>query len=215
MINNLFSLVSRMSGIQRFSMLKMCHAEDVLAHTGMVCVFCYAITDRLNANQHGKDHVDMGEVLRRAVSHDFDESISGDVPRPTKYFSKELRAAMEQLENAGMENLQRKLKLPSVIMDHAIAKEGKPGSIVALADIMAAIHKCWEEAIVFNNHHFIEPANGMRTVLANVMANKIRKQNFTEEQFRLLEDIVRDLNLKLDKILAHPCELTELHNNED
>ena len=212
MINNLFSLVSRMSGIQRFSMLKLCHAEDVLAHTGMICIFCYVIVDRLNANLHGKDHVDMGEVLRRAVVHDTSETATGDITRPVKYFSPKLRMAMAELENAALENLQRQLKLPSIVMDYAIAKHGKPGAIVALADIMCGIHKAWEETIIFNNQHFVTTVNGMRKVLQNVIS-KAKEENFTEEQFRFLEDVARELNIKLDKVAQHDCDLVELHDN--
>ena len=212
MINNLFSLVSRMSGIQRFSMLKLCHRENVLEHTGMVCVFCYALVDRLNADHHGRDHIDMGEVLRRAVVHDTSESATGDITRPVKYFSPELRLAMAKLENAALDNLQRQLKLPSIVMDYAIAKQGKPGVIVALADIMSSIHRAWEETIIYSNHHFVSTVPGMRKVLQNVMGDA-KKENFTEEQFRFLEDVARDLNLKLDKVAQHDCDLVELHSD--
>jgi len=212
MINHLFSLVSRMSGIQRFSMLKLCHSENVLEHTGMVCIFCYALTDRLNANQQDKDHIDMGEVLRRAVVHDTSETATGDITRPVKYFSKELRLAMAELENAALDNLQRQLKLPSIVMDYAIAKSGKPGVIVALADIMSSIHRAWEETIIFNNHHFVTTVHGMRKVLQNVMS-EIKKKQFSEEQFRIFEDIVEELNIKIDKVSQHDCDLVELHNN--
>jgi 5'-deoxynucleotidase len=206
-VDGIFSLVSRLSGIQRFSMLKMCHPENVLEHVGMVCIFCYIITDWLNQVE---PNIDIGKVLTRAVVHDFDETITGDVPRPTKYFSKELRASMTQLEMNGIANLARKLHLATLVMDHAVAKEHKEGAIVALADIMAAIHRVWEEVLIYNNHHFVEPAKGMREVLVNVREKSIGK--FLPGQHYVIDVIIKDLDAVLTKVLQHPCELMELHN---
>src|SRR5262245_61049884 len=79
---DLFSLVSSLSGVTRFSMLKMCHHETVLEHTGMMVCFCYVLGERLNACKPGT--LDMGTLLSKATVHDWDETITGDVARPTK-----------------------------------------------------------------------------------------------------------------------------------
>lgn len=209
MITNIFSLVSRLSGIQRFSMLKMCHPENVLEHTGMVCIFSYIITDHLNQI---KQTISIGEVMRRAVTHDLDETITGDVPRPTKYFSKELRKEMTKLEMDGIDNLARRLNIATLTMDHAVAKEHKEGAIVALADIMAAIHRVWEEAIIYNNHHFVQPAKGMQRVLDNVIQRIKEQEFFNPDQEEYLLGYYDELTAILTKVLQHPCELVELHD---
>ena len=41
----LFSLCHEMQGVQRFSRIRMAHPENVLAHTGMVCVMAYVIAE--------------------------------------------------------------------------------------------------------------------------------------------------------------------------
>lgn len=210
-IINMFSLVSRMSGIQRFSMLKMCHPENVLEHTGMVCIFCYIFTDYLN--QVTPD-IDVGKVLTRAVVHDWDETISGDVPRPTKYFSKELRKAMTELEMAGIDNIARQLQLATITVDHAVAKLHREGAIVALADISAAIHRVWEEVMIYNNHHFVAPATGMTKVLTKVLAKCMTEGFFTAGQQSVIAAIGNELTIVLERVLQHPCELVELHNED-
>ena len=76
-INSMFSLVTTLSGIRRFSLIKLVHQENVLEHTGMVAIFAYLIGARINARMEGM--IDMERLLRKAIVHDFDECVTGVV----------------------------------------------------------------------------------------------------------------------------------------
>src|SRR5262245_28190136 len=101
--NELFNLVSGLSGVQRFSMLKMVHKDTVLEHTGMMACFAFALGTRLNLLPGYR--FNMGLLLAKATVHDWDECFTGDIARPTKYFSTTLRNELMALEIQGIDHL--------------------------------------------------------------------------------------------------------------
>jgi hypothetical protein len=112
----------------------------------------------------------------------------------------------------GIDNLARRLNIATLTMDHAVAKEHKEGAIVALADIMAAIHRVWEEALIYNNHHFVQPAKGMQRVLDGVIQHIKEKEFFNPDQEEYLLGYYDELTAILTEVLKHPCALVELHD---
>lgn len=177
-IKNLYSFVSTLSGVNRFSMLKLVHKENCLEHTGMIAIFAYTIAEQINARilkETAKDRnavqlLDTGTVLLKAVVHDFDEAVTGDVVRPTKYFSTALRDEMKKLELHGIERIATKLDLPNLIEQHFDSKdlEDRHGYIVAFADFMCAVHRLWEEVLCFNNTQMAHCAAHMHNALYNL-----------------------------------------------
>lgn len=197
----LFNLVSGLSGVQRFSMLKMCHKETVLEHTGMIACFAFVLGTRLNMV---KGHTfDIGKLLTKAVVHDWDEYITGDVARPTKYFSPTLRSELMALEATGVENIADELYIAPVLSHmHSEAKEGAEGSLVMLCDIACAIHRCWEETLVYNNMHFTLPAQRLRKVLHKCVKT-LDLGDMSVAQWKIVDSFALDLNNILNKVLQH------------
>lgn len=194
----LFTLVSSLSGVTRFSMLKMCHRETVLEHTGMMVCFCFALGSRIN--QYSGFQLDMGKLLTKATVHDWDEAITGDVARPTKYFSSTLRNEMAALEKEGVSDISEALEIKTLSALHADAKEEPEGQIVKLCDIACAIHRCWEEVLVFNNMHFTLPAHRLRRVLHKTM-RELSLDELNREQRNEIDYFVLDLNGVLNDVL--------------
>jgi len=205
MTRDLFSLVSALSGVTRFSMLKMCHRENVLEHTGMMVCFCYVLGSRLNAAalQTNKGIAfNMAILLSKATVHDWDETITGDVARPTKYFNSKLRNELRDLEIAGVDAISQRLAMPVALDHHIEAKDGPEGTLVALCDIACAIHRCWEEVLVYNNMHFVLPAPR----LVRVLQKKLREMELelmSAEQWNIINNFAMDLHNILQKIIQH------------
>jgi len=196
----LFSLVSGLSGVTRFSMLKMCHRETVLEHTGMIAVFAYVLGTRLNQFAGKGIMVHMGVLLSKAIVHDWDETITGDVARPTKYYSDTLRNELHRLETDGVQDIADLLEISNAAHHHADAKEGVEGYIVSLCDIACAIHRCWEEVLVYNNMHFVLPSQRLRMVLHKTHS-RFAYEDFAKNQRDIIDSFVLDLNNILNKIL--------------
>lgn len=170
---NLFSFVSTLAGVQRFSLLKQVHKENCLEHTGMVAIFVLTLGTQINERDPGENiAVNMRIALSKAIVHDWDETVTGDVVRPTKYFSAALREEMYKLERSGMDNIAYKLEVSVLKNYHVTAKEGVEGYLVAFCDLLAATHRVWEEVLVNGNGHMIPCARPMGTVFSKMNANR-------------------------------------------
>ncbi len=197
----LFSLVSGLSGVTRFSMLKMVHKETVLEHTGMIAIFAFVLGTRLNQIAGHEFNIEL--LLKKAIVHDWDESVTGDIARPTKYYSNILRNELAALEAEGIEDISSELKLAALPQLHCQAKEGAEGCLVSLCDIACAIHRCWEETLVFNNMHFTLPAQRLRKVLHRGVRElkPYLDTKMSVAQWAIIDTFVLDLNGMLNTVL--------------
>lgn len=156
---DIFTMSSSLSAMTRYSQTYMHKKESVLEHIGFVTLFCKFVGEQVNDRytETGKGvGVDIGLLLSKAIVHDLDEIITGDIPRPTKYFSEEAHLVFETIEKAGMEKLVEDCNLsPEIYSNWSHAKDGAEGKIVAIADMAAVVYKIWEEIILMHNHTFI------------------------------------------------------------
>lgn len=186
----LFSLVSSLSGVTRFSMLKQNHRETVLEHTGMICCFVFVLGTKLNQVQGYK--FDMAKLMQKACVHDWDETVTGDVARPTKYYSQALRRELAALEAGAIDNIADELGIASLSSLHGAAKEEAEGQLVALCDVACAIHRCWEEVRIFSNLHFIMTAKNLLRVLK--LKYKELELEVSDPQREILDDFALDMH---------------------
>src|SRR6202000_1170560 len=100
--------------------------------------------------------VDLGKVLEKATLHDVDESIFGDIPRVTKYFSPGISAEFKKIEREGVEQLFKQLKLEKLADVWKEAKDSSlEGQIVAVVDLAAVVFKVWSEIALYGNMSFL------------------------------------------------------------
>jgi 5'-deoxynucleotidase YfbR-like HD superfamily hydrolase len=163
---DLFSVASSLSSMQRYSQTFLNKKESVLEHTGFVVLFCCLVAQELIARGR---QVDVGLLLSKAALHDIDETITGDIPRPTKYFDEATRANFERIENQGM----LKLIADTGLQESAFgvwksSKSGYEGSIVAIADVAAVVYKGWEEVDLLGNKSFLHNTTNLAAHLDKI-----------------------------------------------
>jgi len=151
---HLFSAISGLASVHRYSMTRLGSPESVLEHTGMVALTSNLVAREMNALSPGV--IDVGEVTFRALVHDLDELVNGDVPRTTKYRDAKVRAMFKDLEEWGIDKIASGLEVSSALQTdishgHRDAKSGLEGLVVAIVDAMAVCFKVWEEVIVRGN----------------------------------------------------------------
>src|SRR5215813_953304 len=128
-----FAVFSGLSSVNRYSMVHLGNPESVLEHIGMVAMLSSFLAREINCRDHFC--VEIQTVMGKALVHDIDELIVGDVPRPTKYASKQIRAMFKDIESRGVLRVVTEMdwckELSSeIIRDHAYAKSGREGLIV-------------------------------------------------------------------------------------
>lgn len=149
----IFEINYKMSALTRFSQTHLINEESVLEHTGFVCMMSYYIGNKMNIE--GK-HVDLGVLMCKAVTHDMDEIITGDIPRPTKYYNEGVRSAIQEIEEENMKRISKRMQLDYMFDDWMEAKRGKEGNIVALCDGLAILYKVYYEAVMFSNRTIVD-----------------------------------------------------------
>lgn len=147
---NLFDIItgrlSRMSYVNRYSSFPVHRRENVAEHSYWVAMIALLIARDLNTQ--GNDF-DLGVILERALLHDVDECVSGDIIRSFKYSTDELHDAIDDAAEINVRELTSKMgRGVGNELAHAW-REAKnvshAGDIVKFADMAAVAFYCREE----------------------------------------------------------------------
>lgn len=153
----------KMSSLKRYSQTHLIKEESVLEHTGFVVMMCNLISMKMAENG---DFIDTGILLSKATVHDMDEIITGDIPRPTKYYNVGIREALQEIEDQNMMEISKHADLgDSLYSNWKYAKDGTEGYIVGLCDCLAVVYKAWQEVVMYGNKAMIEHAINLRSQL--------------------------------------------------
>jgi len=148
-IKDQMNFISQLSTITRYSQSRMCNPESVLEHSASVAMLSYFVGRTLF--QSGVV-VNFEALILKALFHDSDEVITGDIARPVKYHSKELRELLSDMEDENVvvlsENLTESDHLHGV---WSSAKDGPEGLIVKFCDSLSVVYKLREEVLERGN----------------------------------------------------------------
>lgn len=148
-----FERLKTMSSIKRFGTLPMIEIESVASHSYNVAIMALMIADyeeELNVNRE--------VLLRKALFHDFEETILSDIPHPIKHRFKGGKLGQllkeivpELIENEIFKELPDRLKKQCVNAALS-AKEDLEGQIVGAADAMDIIMTSLRELKMGNRY---------------------------------------------------------------
>ncbi len=188
MLKDIFDLNMRMASISRFSQTHLVMGESVLEHTGGVALMCYLIAETIDGD------IDMGKLLSRAVVHDIDEIVTGDIPTPTKYKNERITSAIKEVEEENMHELSDSLLGSSTLYrnwKHS-KDDSIEGAILATADLLSVLYKLWQETVLYNNRtmkEHIENIGGALERKARMYAEKYSLTDIYEQAFGIYEEI--------------------------
>lgn len=138
--HQLYKAAARLGNTYRFANLKLDKPYTGAEHSFRVAILAMTICDEYN-NRNPSNKVNVEEVLRKAILHDLEESLLGDIPTPVKNRSKAFKEAyvalgvevMKEDVLAGSPNPEYYLKL--WVED----KKGETGEVIKLADGLEAL----------------------------------------------------------------------------
>lgn len=149
-----FERLKNMNAIRRFGTITSHNIESVATHSYDVAILSMMIYDR-----QGDASINLEEVLRKALWHDFEETIVSDIPHPIKhrYQGGRLGKLLEEIVEAVLDN-DAFHELPEAMerryaRDAKEAKWGAEGEIVAAADAMDLVLTATRE-IKLGNRYF-------------------------------------------------------------
>ena len=143
----LFSILSRLKLIQRWSLMRNMAGENVQEHSHRVACIAHALAVIRNRVFDGRVNPERAALL--ALYHDAGEALTGDLPTPVKYATPALRDAYARIEDTARERLLamtpesvREDFRPLFFPAQADAEEQR---LVQAADKICAWLKCVEE----------------------------------------------------------------------
>ena len=201
-----FNMSQRLCSVRRYSQLHLVKDESVMEHTGFVCFFGFLLSEYLNSLIEDGEKIDVCKVLQKSVVHDIDEIITGDIPRPTKYYNKESKEVFDKISTAGINNVINELGMdPNIILKNwTDAKKDKEGIIVKISDLASVVYKLWDETILLGNKKLLQQAKEVIEYIDNTMVKVALDEEIVHD---IWKNKLRILMIQLREICE---EITEL-----
>ncbi len=152
MKEHFFAYISRMRYIGRWSLMRNSLPENIQEHSHMVAVLAHAL-GVIRRDVFGVP-CNPEEAAAVALFHDSSEILTGDLPTPIKYHSREIRDAYRQVESLACDRLLDTLPdelRPAYRQLLAGDKQNRNYDLVKAADKLSAYMKCIEERKAGNN----------------------------------------------------------------
>ena len=180
-----------MKYINRWSLMRNTIPENISEHSLETAFIAHALA--LLRNKRFGGNVNAERCALIAIYHDVSEIITGDLPTPVKYYSKDIKSAYGEIENNALNQLL------SYLPDDLKEKYGKVYfggeeyrelfRLVKAADKISALIKCVEERRMGNSDF----ASAEKSTL-----EAIHKLNVPEAEV-FLEEFMPSYNLTLDE----------------
>ena len=94
--NGFFAMLARMKHITRWGLMRNSMRESLAEHSYETAVIAHALAV-IGATRYQR-HIDPGHVASVALFHDANETLTGDLPTPVKYYSPAIRDAYKAVE---------------------------------------------------------------------------------------------------------------------
>lgn len=147
MANNFFAMHSRMKYINRWALMRNTATENISQHSNDVAAIAHALAVLKNLRFGGKLNPERAAFL--GLYHDMPEIITGDMPTPVKYHSKEMRNEFFKVEEMACNRILS--MLPEDMREYYVSaffpqdEDEYLWKIVKAADKISALIKCIEE----------------------------------------------------------------------
>lgn len=131
----------KLSNIKRFAALKLSREYSGAEHSYRVAMLGMLIADEYNSLPTTTEKVSCEEVMRKALLHDLEESVVGDIPTPVKAYP----GLRELVREASLHILDAKIideNLPNreeYLRLWKEDKDGLSGEVIEIADRLEAL----------------------------------------------------------------------------
>ena len=180
----------QMSSIDRYSQTRLINPESVLEHTGFVCFCSLMIGKEL---EKAGEEIDFGELLIKATLHDIEETVTGDIACPTKYWDSDMTREVKRIEREAGRAVLHDLDPSGNLFEYwKSSKDKKEGFIVALADKLAVVYKVNQETLDFGNNTLKGHINGLVPALDGMHAYMMLSNENLIQNTKVITNIIEE-----------------------
>ncbi len=195
MSSHFYAMLFRMKYIERWGLMRNTREENLSEHSLETAFVAHALAVIHNRRLcgGGEDALDPGRAALLAMFHDAPEIITGDLPTPVKYFSKDTAAAYKQIETAAAERLLG--LLPADLRpeyETLLAEDRCYHPIIKAADKICAYIKCIQEEKMGNSEFRVAGETIRQGIVAmNLPEADIFMREFLEGFGLTLDELTR------------------------
>jgi 5'-deoxynucleotidase len=174
-MSHFFAYLSRMRFIGRWGLMHSTRPENIQEHSLRVAMIAHALAIVRNRLFDGGVSPERLAVL--GLYHDATEVLTGDLPRPVKYFNPEIESSYRRIETVARERLLG--MVPDALQpDYAALFRPESASsvereLVKAADKLCAYMKCLEE-VTAGNREFVEAEKTLRQTIDAIELPEVR-----------------------------------------
>lgn len=192
----LFGDVTRLRYVQRYATSFNFHKENVAEHSFYVAFYAMLIGEWYNENVDYAP-ITTREAVMKALVHDVDEAITGDMPRGFKYGHPEVKRTLNEAAEQEVKDVFERLGIARYSELWTYDKQGISGAIVSIADYMAVI-----------SHMLIEIRNNNHTMTRHISSIREYMYSFREDRYEVFRPLLADLE---ELILGVIGEESDVH----
>lgn len=201
-----------MHNIFRYSGVKLVEPESLSSHIVEVQIMGYMILDHLNESY--KENLDRGLYLEKALHHDLEESLTGDVCRPLKYYNNDIHHELEKVAQSTAKDIYRKYfeNTDEMYKLWDESKEGKEGVLVKIVDMLAVASKALREVVLLNNNYFLKVVYEVRHYLGDTLQYIQKYSPYNKESTEYLVNLILDAISEMDALWEDRKSISESYS---
>ena len=190
----------------RYSGTKLVESESLSQHIVDTIMMGIMIIDDVN-HILGYELLDPSKYVMKAVYHDLEEAITGDIPRPLKYYNEATRTSLKDVADKVAKDLF-KSQFNDSQSHYEIwekAKDSFEGYILKIVDTLVVATKVIKEVKMLNNLYMLRVAHEVRQYLEELHEKSYIGINAVDNYLhRIIIEAIMAMN-----------ELLEEHNYEE
>lgn len=159
----------------RYSGTKLVEPESLSQHIVDTIMMGLKIVDEVNYIAK-ENLLDPNEYLMKAVCHDLEEVITGDIPRPLKYYNADTTKSMKEVaDQVAVRFFRNQFHAHVTYYEYwRDAKEDKEGYILKLVDTLVVVSKVLKEVSMLHNFYMLRVAYEVSQYLQELIDSKYR-----------------------------------------
>lgn len=185
--------------IIRYSGVRQTDPETLSIHLIDLQMMGYTIIKRMNL-EYGED-IDTGKFLEKALLHDMDEVLTGDMPRSTKYYNPTILEEMKKVGEDAMRQVADNFFNDDEVFDiWDASKSGKEGVMVKVVDMLGVASKVLKEVELLGNNYFLKVAYEVRSHLLQLNDYLLEHSPFNERATTYLMDFIVEAHDEVERV---------------
>lgn len=205
-----------MSHVGRYSGVKLMEPEMLDTHLITVMWLGTMLIDELNENYGEK--ISTGVFLEKALHHDADEALTGDVTRTLKYHNNNVHKELQTVaDEVAQDMYKRYFNNPGYyyyVWDNA--KKGKEGGILKIADMLDVAIKAFREVEILHNMYALRVVYEVKHYLKDTLVPFLTDHSpYNEKATDFLLNYVNDTITSLCEVWERYSDVDHYYNIKD